>query len=361
MRLEYFGILLVCRAWWTITMRLKLFILSIALVTGCSPAPIITANGCDSFDPCITQNGIAVLAPPEVAKPILLSAQEGARYFKRYFGKEALPIAIVSGGKVSPEMHINLKEAGYESALPWLSANDKIALAQSTIRRQLIEQTKGMPPEQQEAIIKMALAKMDKTETMPGTMSAIEQGALTHELGHKWFISAFPREDDEVNNTQRYGGWAPDWLDETAAVLLENESMVSRRRKAFKTMKSEDLYPLKEFFTMEHPALKSALALNEKFGSNNTMGESRAIILTDEKADEFLQGSAATDPTIFYTQARGFADYVMSATQDEQIFAKLAQHLSVDQTLESWLAQTDGLDNSLEALTQDWNKWLETR
>lgn len=308
----------------------------------------------------MTQNGIAVLAPPDVAKPILLTARQGAENFKRYFGKEALPIAIVPGGKISPEMHIDLKDAGYDSALPWLSVNDKTALAQSTIRRQVIEQTKGMPSEQQEAIIEMALAKMEKKETMPGAMSVIEQGALTHELGHKWFISAFPREGD-IQTPQRYGGWAPDWLDETAAVLLENESMVSRRRKAFNNMKSEDLYPLKEFFTMEHPALKSALALNEKFGSNNSIGGSRAIILSDEEADEFLQGSAATDPTIFYTQARGFADYVMSATQDEQIFAKLAQHLSVGETLESWLALTDGLDNSLEGLTDDWNKWLKAR
>ena len=308
----------------------------------------------------MTQNGIAVLAPPDVAKPILLTARQGAENFKRYFGKEALPIAIVPGGKISPEMHINLKEAGYDSALPWLSVKDKTALAQSTIRRQVIEQTKGMPSEQQEAIIEMALAKMDKTETMPGAMSAIEQGALTHELGHKWFISAFPLEGD-IQTPQRYGGWAPDWLDETAAVLLENESMVSRRRKALKTMKSEDLYPLKEFFTMEHPALKSALALNEKFGSNNTIGGSRAIILTDEQADEFLEGSAETDPTTFYNQARGFADYAMSATGDEQVFAKLIQHLSSGGTLESWLAQTDGLNNNLEGLTEDWNKWLETR
>ena len=112
---------------------------------------------------------------------------------------------------------------------------------------------------------------------------------------------------------------------------------------------------------MEHPALKSALALNEKFGSNNSIGGSRAIILTDEQADEFLEGSAETDPTIFYTQARGFADYTMSATGDEQVFAKLIQHLSSGGTLESWLAQTNGLNNNLEGLTEDWNKWLETR
>ena len=339
----------------TITsLSLTAFLLSFTLVSKA------VASDCAVLSPCVSIGNIAVIGEDNIADPILKSAQDGAAAFTRYFDVENAPIAIVPGGRITSDMQEGLRQAGYGLSLPWISAADKQALAESNIRKQVREQTKGMPAAQQEAIIKMAIAKSAAQESEPGDMSAIEQGAFTHELGHMWFIAAFKPEGTEAGGGHGYGGWAPDWLDETAAVLLENEALTASRRKAFKTMPPEDFYPLEKFLTMEHPALKSAQALKEKFGSK-TEGGSRAIILTGEEGEAFLKAAGDSNPANFYTQVRGFADYVITATGDEQIFAKLARHLSGGGTMEDWLSQTDGLANTLENLTEDWNAVLVTR
>jgi len=277
----------------------------------------------------------------------------------RYFGVENAPSAIVPGGETTAELDAKLEAGGYEVILPWMSAADKKAFIDSDIRRQVMEQTKGMPKEQQEAIIKMALGKVSMDNFSPGEMSATERGTLTHELSHLWFMEAFKFKGDETQNEHGYGGWAPDWLDETAAILLENETLTESRRKAFAKMKTDEFYPLEQFLAMEHPVLKSAQALKEKYGKED--GGSRAIFLSGEEADEFLKSSGGSDPVTFYTQVRGFADYVIKATGDEQIFAKLAKHLSEAKSFESWLVKTDGLPNNMTGLDESWNDWLNDR
>ena len=342
-------------------MRFKICILFLVFLLACAPTPISAATDCAGFDTCQSRDRIAVLAASDIAEPILTTAHRGALNFKRYFGMNINPIAIMPGGEISLEMKKDLKKAGYKLSLPWISAADKQALIASSIRKQVMEQTKGMPAAQQQAIIEMALAKAETNKSTSGEMSALEQGALTHELGHMWFIGAFQPEGQDNGGGHGYGGWAPDWLDETAAVLLENETLTASRRKAFKAIKADDLYPLELFLTMDHPALKSAQALAEKFGGVNSKGANRAIILTDEEADEFLKGTGGSDPANFYTQVRGFADYVMRATGDDQIFAKLATHLGAGKSFESWLSETDGLPDNMEDLTQSWYDWLAAR
>lgn len=335
-----------------------------ALLTARAVNPVAKPLNCSEVGPCVSLGNIAVIADENIANPILRTAQNGALSFKRFFGSETAPIAIVPGGEITADMDERLKAAGYETSLPWMSAVDKESMIESRIREQVMAQTKGMPAEQQDAILKMALAKASAlksgNESDAGDMSAVEQGALTHELGHMWFMDAFKPMDGDIGAAHGYGGWVPDWLDETAAVLLENETLTASRRKAFKTMPLEDFYPLEKFLTMEHPALKSALALNEKYGNKTDSGGSRAIILSGDEAEAFLKASDS-DPTNFYTQVRGFADYVIEATGDEQVFAKLALHLSKGGTFESWLSQTRGLQDNLRALKDSWNAYLATR
>ncbi|MEP3891244.1 MAG: hypothetical protein ABJN69_12355 [Hellea sp.] len=348
-------------------MRLQNFIIPLTLLTACASAPDVKANDCGAFKDCLAKDGIAVLAPPDIAGPILLTAGQGAVSFERYFGQAASPIAIVPGGEIKPETHEALKSAGYDASLPWISAADKAALKDSSIRRQVLEQTKDLPAEQQQAILQMALAKAGSAPSQPGEMSDTEQGALTHELGHMWFVAAFQPEGEKVKTGHGYGGWAPDWLDETAAILMENEALTEKRRKALKAMRAEDIYPLETFLTMEHPALKSALALNEKIAlakgldaqEKNT--SSRAIVLSGEEAEAFLKASGDSNPANFYSQTRGFADFLMAATGDEQIFASLAAYLSGGGTFENWLRQTNGLPDTLQDLDEGWAEWLSAR
>ncbi len=335
------------------------------LLTGCASAKIAAVKvDCGDLAPCMSKAQIAVIAKPDIASPILSSSQEGAAAFARYFGAEVSPIAIVPGGVITKDMSAKLKRNGFDRSLPWISAADKQVLAAQSVRRQVLEQTKGLPPEQQAAIIKMALAKVSGGDNQASSnMSASEKGALTHELGHLWFIAAFqPRIDTGVRpKGHGYGGWAPDWLDETAAVLLENEALTETRRAAFASIPKADLYPLQSFLTMEHPALKSAQSLKEKMGGKLGQGESRAIVLSGKEAEAFLEASKAGDPGVFYTQVRGFADFIISETGDERIFAKLAQELASGGSLETWLAAAGGLPLTLTALEAKWDERLKAR
>lgn len=61
----------------------------------------------------------------------------------------------------------------------------------------------------------------------------------------------------------RYAGPAPDWLDEMAAVLLENDALTDGRVEGLVTANAaadelQALWPLEEFFTMTHPAFEQA-------------------------------------------------------------------------------------------------------
>ncbi len=342
----------------------KAIILSFIL-TGCASAKIAAAKvDCGDLAPCMSEAQIAVMAKPDIASPILSSAQEGAAAFARYFGAEVSPVAIVPGGVITKDMSAKLKRNGFDQSLPWISAADKQVLTAQSVRRQVMEQTKGLPPEQQAAIMKMTLAKVSGGDNPASpNMSAAEEGALTHELGHLWFIAAFqPRTDKGAGfKGHGYGGWAPDWLDETAAVLLENEALTETRRAAFAEIAKADLYPLSKFLTMEHPALKSAQSLKEKMGGKLGQGESQAIVLSGKEAEAFLKASKAGDPSVFYTQVRGFADFIISETGDERIFAKLARELASGGSLETWLAASGELPSTLMALETKWDERLKTR
>ena len=342
-------------------MTCKPFLLLAVFLTSCALIPVAKAAECETLGPCISLGNIAVMAEPDIADPILKTAQDGAAAFTRYFDVGNAPIAIVPGGKISPALAEGLKAAGYANTLPWISAADKQALAASNIRRQVMEQTQGMSAAQQEAILKMAMAKAGGNAEISEDMSTTEQGALTHELGHMWFIAAFTPTGAVGGGGHGYGGWAPDWLDETAAVLLENETLIQSRRKAFKAMSAENFYPLDSFLAMGHPALKSVQALNKKLGKKVSKGGSRAIVLSGKDAEEFLKASGDSDPAKFYTQVRGFADFIIEATGDEQAFAKLARYLSNGESFESWLADTPKLPSNLKALTESWNVHLASR
>ena len=330
-----------------------------ALLAACAVTPTVKRADCTHIESCVMAGNIAVLAEDSIADPILETAHKGALSFHRYFGVVNAPIAIVPGGVISPELDQRLKIAGYEVSLPWISATDKKTLAESQIRQQVQEQTTGMSPEQQEAIIKSALARIESPSSS-NSMSDTEQGALTHELGHLWFKAAFKSVDEEAVGEFGYGSWAPDWLDETAAILLENETLMQKRRAAFKTLPLTDFYPLEDFLKMEHPSLKSAEALTEEFGLK-TGGGNRAIVLSGEKAEAFLKASKDSDPINFYRQVRGFADYVINATGNERIFATLAQHLGQGKSFETWLLETEGLPNDMESLNDDWNEFIAKR
>ena len=181
-----------------------------------------------------------------------------------------------------------------------------------------------------------------------------ENGALAHELGHLWFISQFPDPSGAVGNNHAYGGWAPDWLDESAAILMENAVLRDQRREALKELDPDQLIPLETFFMMEHPLAQAAKNLVK---DQTQKGNQQVVFLTGEEADKFLKESGQDDAGNFYSQVAGFAQYMIETTGDKTIFAKIAAHLSKGSNVSNWIETSPHFKN-LAQLDSAWQAWV---
>ena len=316
---------------------------------------------CEKLVPCVSSGRVAILGEDPNAIDLLEASLKGAEQFAFYFGFEPQPIAVVTGGIITPELRAEIETAGYPNALPWVSSSDRQLLIEGSIRRQVLEQTEGMPEAEQNRIIERALAKANvaaTTKQVAESISPIELGALTHELGHIWFIASFTPAHEEGGAGHGYGGWAPDWLDEASAILLENDTLTERRRASLRALPISDLYPLATLLSMEHPALKAAEALNDRKIEGQTPGSSRAIVLTSEEAEQFLAQSESADPTIFYTQVRAFIDFLTARTENDRIIAEIAQSISSGNSFQTWLQTQASLADNITDLELDWLDWV---
>ncbi|MEO0614203.1 MAG: hypothetical protein AAFY83_12915 [Pseudomonadota bacterium] len=346
--------------------KIGLFVLVITALLGCAANQRSLADKCAGFSPCIVKNDILILSDGDQAAGWQGAALTARTAFYQYFGKDAAPVAIVPGGQIDETMTQALRAAGYTLHLPWLTDADKQALQIGSIREQIRNQTKDLQQAQQDALIAQALQQAGLSEDRPDpdnskAQTAEELGALTHELGHLWFIEAFEKEDFAGPvPAKRYGGWAPDWLDETAAILLENDQLTLARRTQFENLATTDLYALSTFLTMEHPSLQATAALEQRFGAQSDDGGSRAIVLTGKEAEEFQRLSAGGDPLLFYLQVRAFTDFILATTADERIFAGLTSFLQQGRSFEDWVADRPEF-MSFSDLQSQWDRWVASR
>ncbi len=281
--------------------------------------------------------------------------------FEETFNRRTANIVIVPGGSITAKQNAAFKAAGYPTSLPWVSAKDKAKLREASIRRQVMEQTKTFPEAVQKQALQQALSSVGSTSEGDG----FQEGAFAHELGHLWFIQAFKPDNSETQKGHAYGGWAPDWLDETAAVLLENPAHNKRRRESFGKLSFDETIPLKEFFAMEHPGAKAAQMLRNNLPTEAMEGpsrESRTIVLTGKEAEEFVKNSGGDKVANFYAQAQVFSDFLLSRAKDRAIYPEITEHLLAGGTFETWL-ETKGtawnLPSSIDALGLAWRDWIE--
>jgi hypothetical protein len=154
-----------------------------------------------------------------------------------------------------------------------------------------------------------------------GTVLTPTAYLLRHEIGHDLFIRHFA---PNTKNGQ-YGGDAPDWLDEMAAVAFEGpEQMQSRRRSLMQIRARGDMLSMREFLTMAHPEL--ALLSEDQ------------PVLPDGKVIPFRNpGSRKT--AIFYPMACGFYDYLVSKTGTTSIILDIVAAWRKGEPLERWIAE----------------------
>lgn len=308
-------------------------------------------------------HGVAIAKDQANADALAAHAQAGEARFQTYFGRDIAPYAVTS---VSPAPDADaMRAAGFAHVLPW---PDPEVFEQAT--RQGIERaarqfatSQGLNAAQADQMVERALAN----SRADGGKAALDAGMVPHELGHIWFTQAFWPGDGQVDQAvSHYGGPGPDWLDELAAILLEDEPTTLRRREQMQALLTGEVVPaigpvagretlldLKGFLTRDHPALASVLTER----SDAPSGEGIALVYTPAGGGL----NAVVAERLFYIQARCFADFMIETTGRLTVFADIAQALSEGRTFESWLASDGvnlGLPATLDGLDTVWRESL---
>lgn len=167
---------------------------------------------------------------------------------------------------------------------------------------------------------------------------------LRHELMHQFFIKLlWPNS----KGSDQYGGDAPDWLDEAAAIAGEPPYLIRARRARFMQMlEGGTVIPMRHFLRMEHPILASirAAPLPEREGQWTV-----SIRRQSKESDE------AVRLLDYYAQVRALSDYLAATSTRNrvlrQVTAQLKNAPSSDQ-----LGDLRGDDRQIEAGFIAWVK-----
>lgn len=343
---------------------------SLAILAACSTAgegEFVSQGECQHTTfPCAYDNSLAVLAEPELVALIQPQLEAAARQFQQKFGRAPTTSIVVPGGSVDDDLSRSLKGNGYNVIMPWLSASDRRSLQEDSVRKQIETAMASHPDALCEAAIQSALAQLSDK---PRADHSLEQIALPHEMGHKWFIHEYGSKTAPETG-HAYGGWAPDWLDEAAAIAMEPETSKATRRSRFSEMISANrVFPLSEFLTMVHPAADAAKALSQRRNAmKDRLGDADespssnvAIVLTGEDAKQFMRDSGGDAAPDFYAQSLVFSDYLVAKSDRSNVIAVTARALSEGLSFEDWLPINPlGLPQDLNELQADWDTYVET-
>lgn len=312
-------------------------------------------------------HGVALATDRSEAERIAAAVREGEQRFIRHFGRSPSRYAIIQDGR--PEDYRTLRAAGFVPTLAWLTPAQFEAAALESVRRGAEAQVRarGLSAEQAAPIVQQAEAQW-RARNGPETLLARDAGVLPHEIGHGWYVELF-WPGTVMDGAGHYGGPGPDWLDETAAILMETDAFAADRRQQFEqvyrgsgagnlalsSIPVAELIDLPRFLTRDHPGR----ALQE--GQNRPApGQGPGVrVLTGDEARNAARGAA-----LFYLQGRMFADFLIERTGNPAIFAEIGAAFGSGRTIDQWLAargRAHRLGASVGELDGIWRSWLQAK
>jgi hypothetical protein len=317
---------------------------------------------------CLISNAGVVIGKPGYIDGFENSIASAAKKFEHYFGAKAPQTAVIMGTVISTEERETISEQ-YSVVMPWLTSKDRADTIKNKIRESIKAQQPNLEGAALEAVVEQAHKSASAQSQSLGQSDEINQGALAHELGHLFFIRTFWPGDNldvsDVNSDEvdRYGGPAPDWLDEMAAVLMENEQLTETRNSIL-TRRTEGvnelaLWDFDSYFQMTHPVFEQAkdiIRARQKSADGRAQGG--VVVLT---AADIPKREDDRNPVMFYAQSRGFANYMIEKTGNERIFAEIASHIAGGGAMESWLKSAKGqygIAANIGDLEADFRNWL---
>lgn len=292
--------------------------------------------------------GLALSDTQAEAERLLAEAAGGEPRFRAHFGQDPSPYVVLLFESEPPVEA--LKAAGFPTVLAWPSVAFTAGLFTEGFRRNEIAQSGAPLSPEAEARVQAQSARM------VADLEARRSDVVTHELGHLWFEAVFWRESGIPSDG--YGTGAPDWLDETSAILTEADGGLHNRRFGFSlgwaAKSPEDraapraIGDLKHFLERRHPSQTN----DPELEASSQSGSVTVSVSTSVGGEDY-----------FDQQARVFADYMLDRSGNPAIFSEITRSLAAGATFESWLASQTGspdLPSTVAALQSDWAAWVDS-
>ncbi len=323
-----------------------------------------------------TPHGVVLAESDDRAAALAAMAAQGEVRFARHFDRTPPRYALIEGdGAFDAAVGDALAGAGYVWRFPWLSAKAQSDGMAASIRRAVEARAKaqGATAEATEAMVTAALAQQQARQS-PEAIDRRERGVVPHELGHGWYMRGWWPEVPKVEGAKtQYGGPGPDWMDEVAAVLMEDDVLTAERRSGFASRleaggsERERLLDLKTFLTTDHPMAGRSFTMpapttppaGAAASAATPVRISRVGVMSGEEAR-----SLAASGLLFYLQSRSFADYLIERAGPSRAFVTAADTFAAGGTTADWLARHGaslGIATDIDALQTDWRAWVAGR
>jgi hypothetical protein len=331
-------------------------------------APLVCPKVAD-LPSCVQTGRGIVLAPDDAeARRVAAHALAGEARFRKHFGRDPTPYAVVLG-TVTEELKINLKSHG-ASILPWRTASANAANREGALRRMLETRAKEMnltPAEAQ--------AELDSLRSQLKAKEGVDEDShvVPHELGHMWLMQAFWPGSQLVGG--HYGGPGPDWLDEGAAMAMEDDLKKEERRADFRrgyagAAKSQ-FEDLVKFLKGDHPfqgIQPAALAAPSAppmppVPQGSAPPVSRFMFAVPQTASGGAPNPLAAGGQ-YYAHGTVFLDFLLERSGNVRILEEMAGAFAGGKTIEAWLkdrGKHHNLASSLPDLESQWRKWIAAR
>ena len=302
-----------------------------------------------------TPNGAALSLDIQQAKELASFAAQGEDRFTRYFGRPAPPYVVLQGD-TSSDARTSLRNAGFKIVRPWLPATEYTNSLEDSVRRQVDAKASSLGWSAAQTAAAQLSAQEQIRRATGKTGSKRDPAALPHELGHGWYVETYWPEF-KMGETAHYGGPGPDWLDEGAAILMEDDKSKEQRRELFRTTRAsgKDMDALEVFLNRTHPMQSNGMK-----PTGGVAGQMSIKVVKDD--DPAFR--AYTNVAVFYAECLVFTDFLADISGDAQIMGKVGEAFSHNVSFETWLS-TQGAGNhlprSVQALDSAWHQWMTTK
>lgn len=322
---------------------------SAALIALTQPTCTVALTAAPAYTHCAQgEVGTAISREQTEADALLAYAESAEPRFARHFPGTLRPYVVLYFEEDAPATE--LQEAGFPAVLAWASPQKIGRLLGDALR----QNARG--PENSPLSAETETAVQAQTALLTRGLVDMQDGVIAHEVAHVWYRDTYWRNSGQPGGG--YGTPAPDWLDETAAILCENDAMAVKRRSTFlnawSVLATGDRHAAGAVGDLAHMLGRSHPSHAASSRTTDPAGAQATVTVRPRSGDTNL----------YYGQIRAFADFLISVTGDDQVFARVTEAFVEGQSIEQWLAGQSAypqLARDVPGLQSQWSGWIESQ